>query len=172
VYEKRIAGDEVERLTRFEEQLETVYPDAARFARGLAGSEADGDDLLQDSLVRAWQAYPRLRDPGRFKYWLLRIIRNAHRSRARKAKLRHWFSLNGAEQVPVAEGIAFEEKEVVRLALQEVPRSQREALVLFEVLGMSIDEIAEVQDVTPSAVKSRLSRGRGKLRDSWRRLSR
>ena len=129
----------------FEEQLKPVYLDAVRFARGLAGSGPDGDDLLQDALVRAWLAYPRLRAPGRFKFWLLKIIRNTHRSRARKALLRKWFSLDRAADLPAPEGIAFEEKELVRQALGGVPYAQRETLVLFEVVGMSIAEIAAVR---------------------------
>lgn len=156
----------------FEEQLKPLYLDAVRFARGLAGSEPDGDDLLQDALVRAWRAYPRLRDPSRFRFWLLRIIRNTHRSRARKAMLRRWFSLDRAADIPAQEGIAFEEKEVVRQALARVPRRQREALVLFEVVGMSTDEIAGLQGVTTSAVKSRLARGRVNLRRIYENLTR
>ena len=155
----------------FEERLQPVYLDAVRYARGLAGSETEGDDLLQDALVRAWRAYPRLRDPGQFKYWLLKIIRNAHRSRVRKARLRRWLSLEHAADVPAREGIAFEEREAVRRALRQVPRSQREALVLFEVVGMSIEEIARLQGVTVSAVKSRLARGRAKLRETYEGLT-
>ena len=156
----------------FEELLDGVYPDAVRFARGLAGSETDGDDLVQDALVRAWKAFPRLREPDRFKPWLLKIIRNSHRSRARRNRIVHWLSLNGADHVAVRPGLAFEEKDAVRLALQRVPEPQREAIVLFEVLGMSVDEIADLQDATASAVKSRLSRGRVKLREAYERLSR
>jgi len=163
---------EVTELSRFEELLDPVYPDAVRFARGLMGSAEEGDDLLQDALVRAWKGFPRLREPGRFKPWLFRIIRNGHRSRARRRRLVHWLSLSGADHVPAPEGISFEAKEVVRLALKRVPRTQREAVVLFEVLGMSIDEIAEIQGTTSSAVKSRLFRGREKLRDAYERLSR
>ncbi len=155
----------------FEERLQPVYLDAVRYARGLAGSETEGDDLLQDALVRAWRAYPRLRNPGRFKFWLLKIIRNAHRNRARKARLRKWLSLDRAADVPAHQGIAFEEKEAVRLALRRIPRNQREALVLFEVVGMSIEEIARIQGVTTSGVKSRLARGRVKLRETYEELT-
>lgn len=155
----------------FEERLGGVYPDALRFARALAGSEADGDDLLQDALVRAWRAYPRLREPDRFKCWLLRIVRNAHRTRSRKAALWNWLSLNGNEDIPVPAGLPFEEKDAVRRALSRVPGPQREALVLFEVMGMTVEEIAEVQGKSVSAVKSRLARGRGRLRDAWGRLA-
>jgi RNA polymerase sigma-70 factor (ECF subfamily) len=155
----------------FEQELEPVYLDAVRYARGLAGSETDGDDLLQDALVRAWRAYPRLRNPGQFKFWLLKIIRNAHRSRARKAKVRRWFSLDRAADIPAREGIAFEEKEAVRQALKRVPRHQREALVLYEVVGMSIEEIARLQGVTVSGAKSRLTRGRTRLRETYEQLT-
>jgi len=155
----------------FEERLKPVYLDAVRYARGLAGSETDGDDLLQDALVRAWRAYPRLRNPGQFKFWLLKIIRNAHRNRARKARLRKWLSLEGAAEIPAHEGITFEEREAVRQALKRVPRNQREALVLFEVVGMSVEEIARLQGVTTSGVKSRLARGRVRLRETYEELT-
>jgi RNA polymerase sigma-70 factor (ECF subfamily) len=155
----------------FEQDLDRVYLDAVRYARGLAGSETEGDDVLQDALVRAWRAYPRLRDPGQFKFWLLKIIRNAHRNRARKAKVRKWLSLESASQVPAPQGVPFEEKEAVRQALRGVPRHQREALVLFEVVGMSIEEIARLQGVTASGVKSRLTRGRARLREVYQQLS-
>ena len=155
----------------FEERLKPVYLDAVRYARGLAGSETDGDDLLQDALVRAWRAYPRLRNPGQFKFWLLKIIRNAHRNRARKARIRKWLSLDSAAEIPAYEGIAFEEREAVRQALRKVPRNQREALVLFEVVGMSVEEIARLQGVTTSGVKSRLARGRVRLRETYEELT-
>lgn len=155
----------------FEEQLKPVYLHAVRYARGLAGSETEGDDLLQEALIRAWRAYPRLRNAGRFRFWLLKIIRNAHRTRARKAKIRRWLSLESAADFPAHEGIPFEEKEAVRQALRKVPRDQREALVLFEVVGMSIEEIARLQGVTVSAVKSRLARGRVRLRETYEELT-
>lgn len=155
----------------FEQDLERVYLDAVRYARGLAGSATEGDDLLQDALVRAWRAYPRLRDPGQFKFWLLKIIRNAHRNRAKKAKIRKLLSLESAAEVPAREGIPFEEREAVRQALRGVPRNQREALVLFEVVGMSVEEIARLQGVTVSGVKSRLTRGRARLRETYEQLT-
>jgi RNA polymerase sigma factor (sigma-70 family) len=157
-------------LASFEEQLEGVYADAVRFARGLAGSPADGGDLLQDALVRAWRGYPRLRDPARFRFWLLRIIGNAHRSWARRRALRRWLALEAARDVPAESGIDFAEKDAVRQALLKLPRDQRETLVLFEVLGLSVVEIAEIQAHSPSAVKSRLSRGRARLREHYQRL--
>ncbi len=114
---------------------------------------------------------PGERTPGQFKFWLLKIIRNAHRNRARKARVRKWLSLDRAAEVPAHEGIAFEEREAVRQALRRVPRPQREALVLFEVVGMSVDEIARLQGVTTSGVQSRLARGRVRLRETYEELT-
>ncbi len=159
-------------VTSFEERLESVYADAVRFARGLAGSAADGDDLLQDALVRAWRGYPGLRDPERFRCWLLRIIGNTHRSWARRRALRRWLSLDAARDVPVEHGLDLAERDDVRRALQKLPRDQRATLVLFEVLGLSVAEIAEIQAQTPSAVKSRLSRSRARLREHYERMAR
>jgi len=158
-------------LRDFEDRLAKVYPGAMRFARGLEGSETDGDDLLQEALLRAWRAYPRLRDPDRFPAWLFTIIRNTHRSRARKKAIRRWLSLDRAAERPAPETIPFEEKDAVRRALARVPLPQREALLLYEVVGIPVGEIARRQGVSESAVKSRLARGRERLREAYRRMN-
>lgn len=155
----------------FEEQLTLVYPDILRFARGLAGSVTDGDDLLQDALMQALTAYPGLRDRNRFRFWMLRIISNRHRSLLRKRRLKQWLTLEAIWNLPAPTSLPFEEKEAVRQALAELPREQRESLVLFEIVGLSVTEIADMLEVSASAVKSRLSRGRHKLRELYFRGS-
>ncbi|MBN1826415.1 MAG: RNA polymerase sigma factor [Candidatus Eisenbacteria bacterium] len=159
-------------MREFEERLSEIYPGAMRFARGLEGSETDGDDLLQDALLRAWRAYPKLRDPDRFPAWLYAIIRNTHRSRARKRAIRRWISLDHAAERPAPEGIPFEEKDAVRRALARLPLPEREAILLYEVVGMPVSGVARHQGVTESAVKSRLARGRERLRKTYERMNR
>ena len=151
-------------MNDFETELETVYAEAVRFARGLAGSDADGDDVLQDALVRAWRGYPALRERGRFKLWLLKIIGNTYRSWVVRRKLKCWLTLEFVRNVPAPTRGSFESRDLLQRALQGLPPEQREALVLFELTGASIAEIGEVQQVTLSAVKSRLARGRQRLR--------
>ncbi len=151
----------------FEEQLDPVYPDMVRFAHSLAGSVSDGNDLLQDALIRAWQAHPRLREPDRFRFWLIKIISNTFRSRLRKQRLKSWLSLDLIRDLPEPDSLAYEDKEMVRRALSKVPREYREAIILFEILGLSVTEIAEVQSAGISAIKSRLSRGRRMLRKHY-----
>jgi len=154
----------------FEQQLKPVYQDSVRFSRALAGSISSGDDLLQDSLIKAWRGYDKLKDESKFKSWLLKIISNTHRTNMRKNWLKRIVSLEAVAEAPYPEGLNFEEKEAVRTALQKVPQAQRESLILFEILGMSIAEIANLQNISESAIKSRLSRGRVKLKTAYQNL--
>ena len=137
----------------------------------MAGSAVDGDDLLQDALIRAWKGFPRLNDPDRFKFWLLKIIKNTHFSRSRLQWAKRMFGLEAAGDLPSTDVLPYEEKELVRMALKRLPEAQREALILFEVLNMSIAEVAMQQKITNSAAKSRLARGRIKLREAYQALS-
>jgi len=163
-------AEELTDLT-FEEQLDPVYPEMVRFARSLAGSATDGDDLLQDSLVRAWQAHSQLRDKRRFRFWMLRIISNTFRSKLRRQRIKSWLSLDLIRNVPEPARLAYEDKELVRQALANLHREYREAIILFEVLGLSVAEVTVVQKASASAVKSRLARGRRMLREQYFRLA-
>ena len=154
----------------FEDRLKSCYEELVRYAWALAGSKPDGDDLLQESLLRAWKAHTKLRQPDRFKHWLIKIISNTHRSLNRRRWLKRMVGLDAVSELSSAAGISFEEKELVRFALGKVPLAQREALVLFEILEWNIKEIAEHQKVTLSAVKSRLARGRMKLKEEYEQL--
>ena len=155
----------------FEQLLKACYNDVVRYSRAMAGSAVDGDDLLQDALIRAWKGFPRLNDPDRFKFWLLKIIKNTHFSRSRLQWAKRMFGLEAAGYLPSTDVLPYEEKELVRMALKRLPEAQREALILFEVLNMSIAEVAMQQKITNSAAKSRLARGRIKLREAYQALS-
>jgi len=148
----------------FEEQLKTIYPELLRYSRGLAGSISDGDDLLQESLIKAWRNYSNLKDNNSFKFWMIRIVRNTYRSWISRKKMVQLLSLDSVEELPSMDNNSFEEREVLRLSLNKLPFKQREAVILYEINGYSIAEIERIQNSKESAVKSRLSRGRKKLR--------
>ena len=154
----------------FEQLIKPCYNDVVRYARAMAGSAVDGDDLLQDALVRAWKGFPRLKDPDMFKFWLLKIIKNTHFSRSRLQWIKRAVCLENAAELTSPEVTSYDEKEFVIMALIRKPEAQREALVLFEILNMSVAEVAAHQKITNSAVKSRLSRGRKKLREAYEEL--
>lgn len=154
--------------TRFERLLAPHRVAALAFARCLCRSRADGDDLFQVALIRAFDHLVGLRDDGAFRPWLYRIIVTSHRNSLRRSFWRRLVPIGdddagapaGGERVDDALGGA----QRASLALATLPPEQREAIVLFEIDGWTVEEIAEVQQCSVSAVKSRLSRGRDRLR--------
>jgi RNA polymerase sigma-70 factor (ECF subfamily) len=145
----------------------------------LSRSPGDGDDLFQEAVLRAFEKLPSLRDESRFQPWFYTILLSVHRNRSRRAFWRRFLSIedrasDGWEPAG-ADGSCWEEERAqaarVARALATLPPVQREAVVLFEIEGFSIEEIAALQGVSISAVKSRLARGRGRLHRHYERLN-
>jgi RNA polymerase sigma-70 factor (ECF subfamily) len=163
---------------RLLEFLEPVHDETRRLARRLSRSNAEGDDLFQDAVLRAYEKLDGLRDPGRFRAWFMTVLISVHRSRARRSFWRRFLSLEqwtgaGREpEAPVASSAASRADGARRLAhaLAQLPAAQREAIVLFEIEELSVEEIAAAQAASVSAVKSRLARGRERLRRHYARL--
>jgi RNA polymerase sigma-70 factor (ECF subfamily) len=162
------------------ELLELLTPihDAARAsARRMALSCPDGDDLFQEAVLKAVRKLPQLRDRARFGAWFYAVMLSVHRSRARRT---FWKRLIGLEAVMVsgAEPASREQRpdeesrQANRLsnALARLPAVQREAIVLHELDGYTMEEIAAMQRVSVSAVKTRVARGRARLRAHYERL--
>jgi RNA polymerase sigma-70 factor (ECF subfamily) len=128
-------------------------------------------------VLRAYGALGTLREEARFGSWFYTILLSVHRNRTRRSFWKRFVPADaglppGSE--PAGEdGAAWEDEreqaERVSRALAALPAEQREAVVLFELDGMSVEEIADLQQVSPSAVKSRLSRGRARLRRTYER---
>jgi len=164
-----------ERLRRL---IEPVHERAVAFARGLCRSRSDGDDLLQEAVLRALTKLDGLRDDGAFRVWLYRIVISVHRNRCRRAFWRRLIPFGDAgddvpaDATPAAADFrttpwspaAAEASHRARRALAALPAAQREAIVLFEIEGWLVEEIAELQRISASAVKSRLARGRARMR--------
>ncbi len=152
--------------------------DAARAtARRLCRSHADGDDLFHEAVLRALDRLDDLRDEARFRSWFYAILLSAHRARSRVPLWRRWFPLDDAPEVPAPSGpgVTWEEDWLrarrVSAALARLPAEQREAIVLFEVDGFSIEEVAAMQRASVTAVKTRLLRGRDRLRREYERMA-
>jgi len=164
------------RPDRFRRLLEPVHDRTLAFARCLCRSRADGDDLFQESMLRALGKLDGLRDDGAFRTWLYRVVVSVHRNRCRRAfwtRLIPFADRTADDESPAASGDyrisewspdAADASARARAALATLPAVQRESIVLFEIEGWTIDEIAAVHGVSASAVKSRLARGRDRLR--------
>jgi RNA polymerase sigma factor (sigma-70 family) len=158
------------RRERFARLIEPLHDRVVGFARCLCRSTADGDDLFQEAMVRAFAKLDGLRDDAAFRRWLYRIVVSVHRTRSRRA---FWRRLLPLAEVTEDTGVDYRSESNpgdvaasrrARTALARLPAVQREAIVLFEIEDWQIDEIAALQRVSTSAVKSRLARGRARLR--------
>jgi RNA polymerase sigma-70 factor (ECF subfamily) len=149
------------------ELLGPIHDDVQLFARRIARSAAEGDDVFQEAVLRAAKKLGSLRDRSRFKPWMYSVVVSVHRTRRRGAFWRRWISsdppdLVGDDGARWADEHASADRATAALATLEP--AQREAIVLFELHGYSIEEIAEIQRASVPAVKSRLTRGRDRLR--------
>jgi RNA polymerase sigma-70 factor (ECF subfamily) len=144
----------------------------ARFCLNLTACSEDGQDLYQQAILKALDKWGSLRDPDRFRQWLCSIIVNEHRNLCRKRRLQRLFLLSAqhddnlgrSHSGPFTEPPDVAQTVRLRRCLARLSAKKREALVLFEVEGFSLADVAEIQDCSLQAVKKRVSRARTELR--------
>lgn len=149
--------------------LGPLHDRAQATARRLSRNNADGDDLFQESVLRAYDKIGDLRDDSRFRSWFFAILLSVHRQRHRRDFWRRLLPLDAATEPSTTPDVESEGAERMSRALAALGPKDREVLVLFELEGFSLEEIAELQRASLSAVKSRLSRARARLRRSYER---
>lgn len=149
--------------------LRAALPRLRRYARVLTGDTHRADDLVQETLARAWEKRRLWRVGSDLRAWLFTIMHNVHLNQyAQRRRDRACESLDdedGAGEIPVRatqfDRVALAE---VMEQLARLPTEQREVLVLAAVEEMRYEEIARVLDIPVGTVMSRLSRAREKLR--------
>jgi RNA polymerase sigma-70 factor (ECF subfamily) len=128
-------------------------------------------DVSQDAFIRAWRAMPKFRGDAKFSTWMHRITVNTawtHRSKQKRVRLDPLESMNSEPQAttldPVRAGEAVSASPRIEEALMQLSSSIRAVVVLKDVYGWSHSEIAEHLDISVTAAKVRLHRGRKELR--------
>jgi RNA polymerase sigma-70 factor, ECF subfamily len=146
------------------DRMVTLLPRLRRFARGLAGSATEADDLVQAACERALQRAHQFQEGTRFDSWMFRIVQTIWIDQIRSREVRREHSEIAAEDLGSDEPVRRVE---ARLALGEVRRAvaslspeQRAALMLVTVDGLSYREAAEVVRVPVGTIMSRLARAR------------
>ena len=143
-----------------------VQHQLSAYCRVVTGSEDKAFDLIQDTLTLAFESFHTLRDPGSFKYFLIGIARNCHLKQQRRWK----FFGKQSDIKPINIEVSSESIEMeydinqIYQCIAKLNAEQREAILMFHIMGFSIKEIAENFTITEAAVKNRLMRGRDKLR--------
>ena len=142
-------------------------PHLRAFAISLSGNADRADDLVQETLVKAWRKLGSFAEGSNLKAWLFTILRNTYFSQYRKRR----------REVPDIDGIFANMITVaprqddhmdlldIRIALAQLPADQREALILVGAAGHSYDEAANICGCAIGTIKSRVSRARQRLAD-------
>lgn len=158
---------------RFERMAEEVFPSLFGTALRLCRNREDANDLAQEAVIRAYEAFDRF-DGRNFKAWILRILTNLYinryRQRQREAPVTSLEEDSAVE--PIAPEGTIPDRELldgmvgteIEEALGKVPEDFRTAVILSDIEGMSYDEIASITGVPLGTVRSRLARGRAILR--------
>ena len=154
-----------QRRARFQALCQSLRPDLLRFAFWLSRDRALAEDVVQESMLRAWKAQDSLLDEAAAKPWLLTIIRREY---ARTFERKRFVTVDVDELIAKEEPMlaAAEEQDIsdVRAAIMKLPDEYREPLVLQVLMGYSTAEIARELDLSGAAVLTRLFRARRQLR--------
>ena len=158
----------------FEALLADHLPVVRRFARAFSRTDADSDDLAQEALVRVYKNLRLFRYQSAFSTWLYAVVRSAFldamKGRAGRMRLveeplrpEHGNREGGQRPDDLAEGE--DERRRLWRAIREVQPEFRTVLVLFDIEGCTYDEVAAIEGIAVGTVKSRLHRGRARLRE-------
>jgi RNA polymerase sigma-70 factor (ECF subfamily) len=145
--------------------FESMRPDLLRFAHWLARDRSLAEDIVQESLLRAWRSRDTLKDQGAARAWLLTIVRREH-ARLYERKRLELVSLDEAleSQTPAKAADPDGDLFTLRNAIMRLPIEYREPLLLQVLGGFSTEEIARELALSTTAVLTRLFRARNKLR--------
>ena len=147
------------------EEITGCIPRLRRYARALTGDRALADDLVQDTLERAWGRLHMWRKGSDLRAWLFSIMHNLYVNQTIARHAQASVALDEVLDLPVP--ATQEERLVIRelvAALGRLPVEQREVVLLVGLEQVSYQEVAKVLGIPLGTVMSRLSRGRERLR--------
>jgi RNA polymerase sigma-70 factor (ECF subfamily) len=143
----------------------TELPRLRRYARAMVGNRAAADDLVQDTLERAWSRLAQWRPGSDLRAWLFGIMHNLRVDQLRCPGLNTLPMDEEEFEVPIrATQTDHLELSDLELALARLPEEQRAVLLLVALEEMSYEEVARALEIPLGTVMSRLSRGRERLR--------
>ena len=163
---EQVAGPGTEREA-FDRFLGEVRPKLHRYCARMTGSVVDGEDVLQDALVKALEAFPTagVANP---EAWLFRVAHNAALDFLRR-RVRQQQTLSDEDpDMTLDPSMAVDNREIAAASLRtfmRLPVAQRSSVILMDVLGYSLGDIQNVTGATMPAVKAALHRGRLRLRE-------
>ena len=141
----------------------------------MCGNYDDAQDCLQEAMLRVYRAISGFKEQSSFSTWVYRITMNTCLDELRRRKNRPNTSLDGLldtgwspsddRETPEQHAVRSEQRELLEKLIAALPEDMRAAIVLRDIQGMSYDDIAAALNTNVGTVKSRISRGREKLRE-------
>jgi RNA polymerase sigma-70 factor (ECF subfamily) len=154
----------------FEARLAECGPLAFRVAQGVLRNAADAEEVAQEALLRAYRNFERMREPARFRGWLVRITFRMALDRWRSVRRREkreteWMQPEQRGTPPTPEEVAVSQEFQWRLerAMDEMPEKSRIVLLLAAIEGYTLEEVAGMLGIPIGTVKSRLFLARKQL---------
>ena len=149
---------------KWRDDVVALIPALRAFAWSLSHNAADADDLVQDTLIKAWTHRERFEDGTNLRAWLFTILRNTYYTTAVRRRRevadedgKHAAALSAA---PTQEwSVAMR---ALQAALKQLPEEHREALILVGAAGLTYEEAAEVCGCALGTIKSRVNRARAR----------
>jgi RNA polymerase sigma-70 factor (ECF subfamily) len=152
----------------FDRLLGELRPKLHRYCARMTGSVIDGEDVVQETMIKALEAFPSAGTVLHPEGWLFRIAHNAALDHLRR---RAKGAANRSDEDPemmIDPITVVQDREIAAVSLRtfmRLPPVQRSSVILMDVLGYSLQDIGAVTDVTVPAIKAALHRGRARLRE-------
>lgn len=156
-----------EKQSAFMKAYNPCHQAFTRYCSALAYGKMNKDDLIQDILLSAYERFDKIKHKDRLLHYLIRAARYRSISNWRKTKYSTALLEKHGEELK-AQGVSPEmvlDIQWMYRVLDQLPEKQKEAIILYEINGFSMKEIAKIQEDSVAAVKVRISRGRKKLRN-------
>ena len=175
---ERASGGDPSAFNRLMAQHENrMYAVALR----MCANREDAQDCLQEAMLRVYRAIGSFKGQSTFSTWIYRITMNTCLDELRRKKNRQNTSLDNLVDMgwsptdggagPEKQALMREMREKMHGAIRELPDDMRAAVVLRDIQGFSYDEIAQMLEINVGTIKSRISRGREKLREKLKEYS-
>ncbi|HEX5233501.1 MAG TPA: sigma-70 family RNA polymerase sigma factor [Bradyrhizobium sp.] len=148
--------------------LVAMRPKLHRYCSRMVGSVIDGEDVLQDALIKAVEQFPSAGRLGNPEGWLFRVAHNTALDFLRRRRRQEGLRSSEEPDMVADPADAVASRQIAGASLRtfmRLPVAQRSSVILMDVLGCSLQEVCEVMDFSLPAVKAALHRGRARLRE-------
>ncbi len=147
----------------FSEQVVQQQDCMYRYAFSILKNDSDTKDVMQDAIIKAYENLDSLKEPKKFKTWIITILKNCVYDFLRKKK--YLVDIDEKNVAEKGKELFVEEKIDLYDAIQQLPLAYRTTIILYYFENMKIKDISVILDESSATVRKRLSRAREKLRE-------